>query len=158
VVAIVVGLFLGRRIDTRGWVAGAAVVLFCLPVVTHGLRHWSPASTKDSHALTRGLVAVLRDEVPQGAVVFSDLETSYRISAFAPVYVAAAPPAHVADTQANNPYRRRISVNRFFASGDLRILDRYHANWLVVDRRRFDTKPSWPLEYEDARYALYHRP
>jgi hypothetical protein len=100
----------------------------------------------------------LRDEVPKRAVVFSDLETSYRISAFAPVYVAAAPPAHVADTDANRPYARRLSVNRFFGTGDLGILDRYHADWLVVDHQRFDTRPSWLLEYEDARYALYHRP
>jgi hypothetical protein len=28
----------------------------------------------------------------------------------------------------------------------------------VVDHQRFDTRPSWPLEYEDARYSLYHRP
>ena len=34
VAAIVVGLVLGRRIDSRGWVAGAAVVLFCLPVTS----------------------------------------------------------------------------------------------------------------------------
>jgi hypothetical protein len=100
----------------------------------------------------------LRDEVPKRGVVFSDLETSYRISAFAPVYVAAAPPAHVADTDANRPYARRKSVNRFFVTGDLGILDRYHADWLVVDHQRFDTRPSWPLEYEDARYSLYHRP
>ncbi len=158
IVAIVVGLLLGRRVDARGWVASAAVVLFCLPIAVHGLRHWSPASAEDSHALTSGLLAALRDEVPKRAIVFSDLETSYRISAYAPVYVAAAPPAHVADTRANDPYRRRLSVNRFFGTGDLGILDRYHADWLVVDRHRFDTKPSWPLEYEDARYALYHRP
>lgn len=158
VAAIVVGLLLGRRIDARGWVAGTAVVLFCLPVTIHGLWHWSPASTEDSHALTPGLLAVLRTEVPKRSVVFSDLETSYRISAFAPVYVAAAPPAHVADTAANAPYRRRLSVNRFFGTGNVEILDRYQADWLVVDRRRFQTKPDdWPLVYEDARYALYHR-
>jgi hypothetical protein len=158
VAAIVVGLLLGRRIDARGWVAGAAVLLFCLPVTIHGLRNWSAASTEDSHALTPGLLAVLRTEIPKRSVVFSDLETSYRISAFAPVYVAAAPPAHVADTAANAPYRRRLSVNRFFGTGNVEILDRYHADWLVVDRRRFQTKPDdWPLVYEDARYALYHR-
>jgi len=97
--------------------------------------------------------------VPKRSVVFSDLETSYRISAFAPVYVAAAPSAHVADTAANAPYRRRLSVNRFFGTGNVAILDRYHADWVVVDHRRFETKPdAWPLVYEDARYALYHRP
>jgi hypothetical protein len=157
-VAVVVGLVLRRRLDARGVLAAAAVVLFCVPVAVHGFRHWSPASTEDAHALTPGLISALREEVPKRAVVFSDLETSYRISAFAPVYVAAAPPAHVADTDANRPYARRISVNRFFGTGNLEILDRYHADWLVVDHQRFDTKPSWPLEYEDARYALYHRP
>jgi len=28
----------------------------------------------------------------------------------------------------------------------------------VVDRQRFQIKPGWPLAYQDARYALYHRP
>ena len=49
-------------------------------------------------------------------------------------------------------------MNRFFASGRLAILDLYGADWLVVDRERFHIRPKWPLEYEDARYALYHRP
>jgi hypothetical protein len=71
--------------------------------------------------------------------------------------VAAAPPAHVADTKANHPYRRRLDVIRYFATGDARILDRYGADWLAVDRTRFHTKTRWPLLYEDARYALYHR-
>ncbi len=157
-VAVVVGLFLGRRLEAPGPAAAAAVVLFCVPVAVHGLRHWSPAAASDSHALTPGLLARLRDDVPERAVVFSDLETSYRIEAFAPVYVAAAPPAHVADTKANRPYSRRISVIRYFASADPAILDRYHADWLVVDRQRFQIKPGWPLAYQDARYALYHRP
>jgi hypothetical protein len=156
--AIVAGLFLHRRLDARGWLVAVAVVLFCIPVFVHGLSHWSPADKTDSHTLTPGLLAALRTEVPKRSIVFSDLETSYRISAFAPVYVAAAPPAHVADTDANHPYRRRLAVIRYFATGDEAILDRYHADWLVVDHRRFDTKPGWPLEYEDARYALYHRP
>jgi hypothetical protein len=156
--ALAVGLVLGRRIDARGWAPAAAVVLFCIPIAVHGLRDWSAASPTDSHALTPGLEAALRHAVPKRAVVFSDLETSYRISAYAPVYVAAAPPAHVADTKANRPYSRRLSVNRFFASGNTAILDRYHADWLVVDTRRFDLRSTWPLAYRDARYALYHRP
>ena len=156
--AIAVGLVLRRRLDERGWLVGAAVVLFCVPVAVHGLRHWSPASDRDSHALTPGLLSALRADVPKGGVVFSDLETSYRISAFAPVYVAAAPPAHVADTDANHPYRRRLDVIRYFATGDARILDRYDADWLAVDRTRFHTQTPWSLMYEDERYALYHRP
>jgi hypothetical protein len=103
-------------------------------------------------------VTALRSDVPKRAVVFSDMETSYRISAYAPVYVAAAPPAHVADTPANNPAGRRLAVIRYYQTGDSAILDRYHAGWFVADRSRFRTHPDWPLVYEDARYALYHRP
>ena len=124
----------------------------------HGFRDWTPAASHDRYALTPGLLHTLQTEVPKRAIVFSDLETSYRISAYAPVYVAAAPPAHVADTAANRPYSRRLSVNRYFGTGDVAILDRYHADWLVVDKRRFQVRPPWPLAYEDRRYALYHRP
>jgi hypothetical protein len=156
--AIVVGLIRGRRTDARSWIVAAAVLLFCVSVAVHGFRDWTPAASHDRYALTPGLLHSLRTEVPKRAIVFSDLETSYRISAYAPVYVAAAPPAHVADTAANRPYSRRLSVNRYFGTGDVRILDRYHAGWLVVDKTRFDARPPWPLVYKDARYALYHRP
>jgi len=157
-VAIVVGLVRTRRIEARSRVAAGAVLLFCLPVAVHGFRDWTPAAPHDRYALTPGLLHALQTEVPKRAIVFSDLETSYRISAYAPVYVAAAPPAHVADTAANRPYSRRLSVNRYFASGDVRILDRYHADWFVLDKTRFNVHPPWSVAYEDARYALYHRP
>jgi hypothetical protein len=155
--ALGLGLVLRRRYEARSWVAGVAVVLFAIPVAVHGFARWSPATTSDPRALTPGLLAALRHDVPRRAVVFSDLETSYRISAYVPVYVAAAPPAHVADTKANRPYSRRLSVNRYFASGDVRIPERYHADWIVVDKTRFDTRPPWRLVYEDERFALYHR-
>src|SRR5713226_2841590 len=157
VAAIVVGLLRERRIEARTWIVTAAVVLFCLPAAVHGFRQWSPAASVDLYAPTPGLLQALRTKVPERAIVFSDLETSYRISAYAPVYVAAAPPAHVADTGPNHPYRRRISVLRFFRTGDLSVLDRFHADWLVVDKRRFPVRPSWQLVYEDVRFALYHR-
>ena len=124
----------------------------------HGFREWTPASSHDRYAPTPGLLHALQIQVPKRAIVFSDLETSYRISAYAPVYVAAAPPAHVADTAANRPYSRRLSVNRYFGTGDVAILDRYKADWLVVDRSRFHVRAPWPVAYEDQRYALYHRP
>jgi len=135
----------------------AAVLLFCVPVAVHGFHYWSPAAKSDPYAPTPGLLETMREQVPKRAVVFSDLETSYRISAFLPVYVAAAPPAHVADTAANRPYSRRLSVNRFFGTGNEAILDRYHADWLVVDHRRFEVNPTWMLVYSDERYSLYHR-
>jgi len=157
VVAILVGLVRERRIEARTWIVTAAVVLFCIPVAVHGFGNWSAAASIDRHALTPGLLHALRTRVPERAVVFSDLETSYRIEAYASVYVAAAPPAHVADTPSNHPYRRRLAVNRFFDTGDLSLLDPFHADWLVIDERRFHIRVPWQLVYEDERYALYHR-
>jgi hypothetical protein len=104
--------------------------------------------------LTPGLREALGD-VPEGATVFSDLETSYRVAALAPVYVAAAPPAHVADTEDNRPYARRRDVMRFLRTGDLDIPRSYGANWLIVDRRRSFLRPALPLVYADDRYLLY---
>jgi hypothetical protein len=103
-------------------------------------------------------VQALRTDVPKGAVVYSDLETSYRIAAFAPLYVAAAPPGHVADTERNRPYARRDDNRRFFRSGDLDIPRSYGASWLVVDRRRFELAPQLPVVHRDGRFTLYRLP
>ena len=92
---------------------------------------------------------------PGRAVVFSDLATSYRIAGYAPVYVAAAPPAHVADTKENRPYQRRLDAIKFFRTGNLAIPRRYGAEWIVVARRRFELKLKLPRAYEDSRFVLY---
>ena len=126
-------------------------------MAVHGFRHWSPADATDPSAPTPGLLAALRHVVPERAVVFSDLETSYRISAYAPVYVASAPPAHVADTKANYPYGRRKATIRYFQTGDISIPQQLLATWLVVDNSRFHVRVPWKLVYADQRYALYHR-
>ena len=81
-----------------------------------------------------------------------------RIAASAPVYVAAAPPSHVADTEENDPYARRRANIRFFQSGDLAIPRRAGADWLVVDRSRFELVPRLEFLYRDARYTLYLLP
>jgi hypothetical protein len=156
VVALAVGLVLRRDDEARGPLVGLAVALFALPIAVHGFSHWSPAQTRDPHALTPGLLAALSHKVPKRAVVFSDLETSYRISAYAPVYVASAPPAHVANTKANRPYQRRLATIRYFRTGDIAIPERYHATWLVVDKSRFNVRVPWQLVYSDARYSVYH--
>ena len=59
---------------------------------------------------------------------------------------------------AHDPAGRRLAVIHYFDTGKQKFLDRYHAGWLVVDRSRYHVDPHWPLVYEDARYALYHRP
>ena len=130
--ALLLGAWRAPRLERPGPAASLAVVLLALPVVVHGFAHWNAAVTKDPSALTPGLVRYLRDDVPRGAVVFADLETSYRISGYAPVYVCAGPPAHVADTKANKPQVRRAAVIAFLRTGDLAIPRSYHAGWLVL--------------------------
>ena len=79
----------------------------------------------------------LRDGCPSGAVLFSDLESSYRAAAAAPVYIAAAPPGHVADTEENRPYaaaRRRAPLLRHRRPRDPAAVRR---RWLLIDRERF---------------------
>lgn len=140
----------------REWLAAAAAALFVAPVAWHAAGTWTPSEARRPSPLTPTLVESLREDVPERAVVFSDLETSYRAAAFAPVYVAAAPPAHVADTEENRPYARRRDVIDFFESGDLSIPRRYGAEYLIVDGRRFpDVRPDLPVLHEDERYALY---
>ena len=137
---------------------GVAAVLFVLPVAVHAAWNWNPSDARQPSPLTPGLVEALREDVPEGAVVFSDLETSYRIAAEAPVYVAAAPPSHVADTEANRPYARREETERFFETGDLSIPRKAGAGWLVVDRSRYGLATSLERVYADDRYTLYRVP
>jgi hypothetical protein len=157
ILAIPAGLLLSRRfkpIDDRGVLAALAAALFVLPVAVHGLREWqSPVGSR--LPLTPGLVEALQERVPEGAIVFSDLETSYRIAAMAPLYVAAGPPAHVADTEDNRPYARRRDVLRFFRTGRLEIPRSYGAKWLVIDRERTLLRPALRVVHADDRYLLY---
>ena len=74
--------------------------------------------------------------MPRGAIVYSDPETSFRLAAAAPVYIAVAPPGHVADTAENRPYERARDARKFVATGDLSIPRAYGAEYLVVDRLR----------------------
>ena len=142
-----------ERLDA---LTAAAAVMFVLPVAIHGFADWSPATGEDPHELTPGLVDALRTDVGKRDVVFADVATSYRIAAAAPVLLAAAPPAHVADTTANDPYRRAHDVERFLRTGDLGIPRRYGARWLVLDRtERTPRLPAPPPVYSDSHYALF---
>jgi hypothetical protein len=155
--ALVVGALRRGALERPGPVAAAAAALFVLPVVVHGFAHWHAAVTTDADALSPGLVQYLRHDVPRGAVVFADLETSYRISGYAPVYVCNAPPSHVADTKANQPYARRTAWLEFLRTGSLAIPRRYHAGWIVLRRHepvaRVEAQGATPV-YRDASFIV----
>ena len=156
--ALALGLILHRRrppIEDRGALVAVAAALFVVPVALHAAVNWSPSDARPASPLTPGLVEALREQVPVADVVYSDLETSYRIAALAPVYIAAAPPAHVADTDDNRPYERRGENIRFFAGGDLGIPRDAGAQWLVVDRNRFELDLALDEVYSDERFTLY---
>jgi hypothetical protein len=135
------------------WTAAVALALVA-PVGLAGFAYLQQ-DDPDRFRLTPGLVNALRTEVPPRDIVFSDLETSYRIEAYAPVYVSAAPPAHVADTKDNYPQKRRDAVIKFLNSGSISIPRRFHADWIVVANRRFDLELDLPKAYEDSRFTLY---
>jgi hypothetical protein len=150
VAGIAVGALSRRRLERPVLLAAA---LFVLPVAVHGFSHWS-ARGHDANALTPGLVSFLRHDVPERSVVYADLETSYRISAYVPVYVANGPPTHVADTTANDPYRRARKLTEFLHTGDLSIPRAAGAGWLVL-RLGERLRPDLPLVYRDARFRVY---
>ncbi len=147
----------GGGLERPGPVAAVAVLLFVLPVAVHGFAHWDTRVTSDPSALSSGLVHYLRADVPKGAVVYADLETSYRISAYAPVYVANGPPSHVADTKANRPGARRRDWLRFLGTGSLAIPRAYGAAWLVLRTRepvaRVEAQGARPV-YRDERFVV----
>jgi hypothetical protein len=158
VVALVYGVRRRPAFERPTALVGVAAVLFVLPVAVHAAWNWSPNPARKPNPLTPGLIAALRESVPRGDTVYSDLETSYRIAAYAPVYIAAAPPSHVADTEENRPYQRRRQNIRFFETGDVAIPRAAGAEWLVVDRDRYDVVPQADSVYRDERYTLYVLP
>jgi len=156
VVTLAVGVLRRRpALEARAALAG---LLFLLPVVASGLWAWEREPAPARASLTPGLVDALREDVPAGAIVYSDPETSFRLAAYAPVYIAVAPPGHVADTEENRPYERAEDARRFLRTGDLSIPERYGAGYLVVDalrgRRTFDL----PVVHRDERFTLYRLP
>jgi hypothetical protein len=157
--ALAVGAFLvrtgrGGRFERPGPIAALSVLLFVLPVAVHGFAHWDTRYASDPSALSPGLVRFLRDEVPKRAIVYADDETSYRISAYVPVYVATAPPAHVADTPANHPYERRRDLLYFLRTGAPAVPRFYRAGWLVL-RRGEKVLPGPKLVYRDHDFRVY---
>jgi hypothetical protein len=156
VAALVVG-FVRRRPALESGAALAAAA-FLTPVIGGGLLDWRPPPPPPIATLSDGLVRAVRDEVRPGEVVFSDPETSFRLAAFAPVYVASAPPGHVADTEKNRPYDRARDARRFLRTGDLAIPEKYGASYVVLDRLRTKLELDLPVVYRDGRFTLYRAP
>jgi hypothetical protein len=130
-----------------------AALAFILPGMVRGFANWDMRVQSDQRALTPGLVEALREAVPPGSVVFAGLETSYRIAAAVPLYVASAPPSHVADTGDNRPRKRAEDTRDFLRTGDLAIPRRYGAGWLVLaaDELAVPLRP----RYDDGSFRLY---
>jgi hypothetical protein len=135
--ALALALLLRRpALEERFRLGLAAAVLFVLPVALHSARNWSPRVAADPQALSPELAREVR-ALPDRAVVIAPLQVSYRILALAPVYVVAAPPQHVADTEANRPYARRDDVARWLLTDDGAIPARYGATWGVRKGRLY---------------------
>jgi hypothetical protein len=138
--------------------AALVVAAFLLPVIAGGLLHLRPASPPPVATLSHGLVDAVRRDVPAESVVYSDPETSFRLAAFAPVYIAVAPPGHVADTKENRPYERARDARRFLRTGNVDIPVGYGAAFVVVDRLRSKLELNLPVVFHDDRFTLYSIP
>jgi hypothetical protein len=157
VVALVAGIWWAAR-DAFEDSAGVAAALFLAPVVAVGLAKWDPVPPPPASTLSAGLIEALRTQVPLRAVVYSDQETSFRVAAYAPVYIAVAPPGHVASTEKNRPFERAADAREFVRTGDLAIPRRYGAGYLVIDRFRHRRDFDLGVLYRDPRYVLYELP
>jgi hypothetical protein len=155
--ALVVGSLLHRldRLDRRGPVVAVAALLLALPVAVHGFAHWTKSGT-GAGALTPGLIGAVRADTKPRDVLFADPNTGYLLMAYAPIYLADAPFAHVAATKQNRPRQRLRDTFKFYAhGGDLSIPRYYGARWIVVDLRRHRLRLHLPRVYADRRYVLY---
>ena len=157
VVGAVVALVVGLRRRRPALEAGAALAAaaFLIPVYGGGLLDWNRPDPPQIATLSQGLVDAARTDVEAGRIVFADPETGFRLAAFAPVYIAVAPPGHVADTDENRPYERARAARRFLRTGDLSIPRAYGAEYVVVDRLRSGLELDLPVVYADERFTLY---
>jgi hypothetical protein len=145
----------------RAGTAALAVFFFVLPVAVHGFSDWTPQVKHDRAALTPGLIHFLQRDVAPRSVLFSDLGTSYRATAYAPVYVVAVPPTHAANTRPNELAKRRRAVLRFFTHPSLEEPQAWGAQWLVLSR----SGPVQTIErdglrprYEDGKFVVFRVP
>ena len=162
VAALLYGVWRPRSGPEPSRWALAAALVFVLPVAVAGVSRVEKARA-DAY-LTPGIVQAVRADVSAGGVVFSDRLTDYRIAAYAPVYVNASAPGHVALVRANHVFARSRDAGRFFWDESLAgaereaILRRWGADWVLVNKERSYPQSflrRFPLVYEDSRFALY---
>jgi Family of unknown function (DUF6541) len=151
----------------RRWVRyeiAAVAVVLAVVVPTVALRLADLERTDRPDALPVGLVTALESRVQPRQLVVSDPVTSYRVAAYVPVTILAAPLAHVAQTPDDRPYERLREVDRLVAAGTSerrRLLEASGAGWLLVDRAwRGGDLSTAGLEpvYDDGRFGLYSLP
>jgi hypothetical protein len=130
------GILVGAALFRRRWVtephgrAALAAALFVLPIAVHAASNWTPLVPQDPDALSPALLRELK-QVPPRAVIIAPPQVSYRLLAAAAVYVVAAPPVHVANTRANQPYARVKAVTEWLAGRAPGVARRYGATWAV---------------------------
>jgi hypothetical protein len=160
--AIGAGMYrLPRGPDPSLWAVATAIAFVC-PVAVAGLSGLTQEGSRSK--LTPGIIEAVSARAAPGDVVFSDPATAYQIAAFAPVYINAAPPGNVASIPKNRERAREADARRFFAQRSITdqerraILDRYEADWIVVDRELGHPDEflrQLELVYQDGRFALY---
>jgi hypothetical protein len=147
----------------RHEIAALAIVLaVVLPTVA--LRIADVERTERPNPLPAGLVQALESRTEPRDLAVSAPVTSYRLAAYVPVTILAAPLAHVAQTPDDRPYDRLREVDRLIAvdaTERRRLLEALGARWLLVDRSWGGGDLSAPgLEpvYDDGRFGLYLLP
>ena len=139
--------------------AVAAALALVVPVVV--VRTAASDSAAVTHHLPAALVEVVRSRAEPSELVISDPVTSYRLVAYVPVTILAAPLAHVAQTPSDRPYARLREVDRFFAAEPVeqrRLLEAYGAGWVLIDRQATEEGSlASGLErvYDDGRFVLF---
>jgi hypothetical protein len=160
--ALLYGAWRPRSGPEPGRWALAAALAFVLPVAASGLSRVERASA--DNVLTPGIVQAVTADTSEGDVVFSDRMTAYRIAAYAPVYINASSPGHVAVVRANHVFARARDARLFFWDDSMSdaereaILERWGADWVLVSKERSHPQAflqRFPLVYEDERFALY---
>ena len=159
--ALLASRALARVGAPRGATAVALILALAVPVVA--IRAVKSKGGAAQETLPPAFVDALRANLEPGDVVLSDPATSYRIAGYAPVYILAAPLAHVARTASDRPFERIAEVDSFFSSGASagerrELVARYGVDWIAVDRSRTPASAFFARVesvFDDGRFALF---